>query len=743
MRKKKMVSVCLALSLLLTGVLCGCGKEKKEEAKENVSSVETDDSSGKSVIENIADSTSLTDKIYADYLKEQRLCTISKGFRIIEPGVAKDNPNGLAGAVKYDFDGDKTDELVTFTFERNTQNGEDIRIDYINVTTDGTEVADSKYLTELVDLEDIYNDHIENTIYFSDTSVVEIVTSEYNDKMYFGCIVGETHDLDGLDTVYTACSVFSVDNNELKIMSSMVYDYYPISSMIYADVLPPVFGENYKSEKLIATKEDSSFAKDTIEKINSCTADKGKELLYANYNSLEAKHGSVYTESVSPGNTKTLIQSVFSNMLNEFGLDVVNNLFETDTDKTENSIYFDLAYNEKVRRIIHTKQVLSCIENDEYVGVELSLSSDLEEIIGNDSPYSEPFADELALYEDILRYPHYYRDVWDDFHELCNDRESHIYPYYCVADINKDNKYEMILTAGTDSSSYVNHVSIVLPDGSVKSYEPCGEVSFYDSGALTIRESGAYAPVNYYNIKDDSHWASCPQKQEDYTYINSIWNENDTSDNRESYSGDEADKKIAELCSGSRIVPEFNSYSLYYPDNFKDLVVVEDTSDITYTWQKAYILEINNFIKDFDIDNTDCKYSLIYIDDDEIPELYIFDTKYGRSKTYTYFDGKCSMISESGSMRANSLNGYIEKSGKFITYGSGGIYYWEYVVNLLSDGNVSESERLSYEEGVYYCNGDEISEDDFNKKLESYTSQYTEITYFTYDEIIEQLNNAE
>lgn len=265
MRKKKMVSVCLALSLLLTGVLCGCGKEKKEEAKENVSSVETDESSGKSVIENIADSTSLTDKIYADYLKEQRLCTISKGFRIIEPGVAKDNPNGLAGAVKYDFDGDKIDELVTFTFERNTQNGEDIRIDLLKISGGDLKVSDSKYLTEMLDISD-KEGAMQNTIYFHNLVSMEIVTSEYNDSLYFGSLltressggVGET------PPYVKSFHVFSVEENKIVpcIIASTDMEWAQIAiptyeSVVYAKLLPPSIRDTLEYGDCVIDEENS------------------------------------------------------------------------------------------------------------------------------------------------------------------------------------------------------------------------------------------------------------------------------------------------------------------------------------------------------------------------------------------------------------------------------------------------------------------------------------------------------
>lgn len=916
---QKMYAIFTALVLAMSGVLCGCDTNKPEESNAEKSS--QIDSAEKE--ESSANETSLLDQIYTDYLSQQRLCTISKNFQILEPGAAKDNPNGLADAVKYDFDGDKIDELVTFTFERNDQNGEDIRVDLLKVNDGKLEVADSKYLTEMLEINDAESSSAEfetvsNSIYFRNIVSMQLVTSEYQDNLYFGFVMSNENNIyepNPPREYMKSMSVFTVEEDAITpCMISGTYQNYSTrgseadQGVLYATLLPPSIretttdlGECYMKEDEFADYPSADYIREMsaeiIAEIEKEIRDKGYYTLFANvYSTIELDYcigGGLYESATS----------AYSALLNEFGLDLEYNGYNEEND-FECTAKFVSRNQSQIKTILEIDAVRGYTEGYEsnsydnsFIASQLTLDSDLEELLGEETPFTEPLTDELALYEDILRHPHYYHEVWD---ELTKDNYS---AYYFIADIDQDGKKELIIKGTSDDIDF--NVTVVRDDLTVYNMYCTGSLNIYDTGEICVQDTNSHETAYYLNANNGEEW--CTYVTNGERYIEKIGDDT-------TYTAEESKEIESKLCSGAKLVPEYNYYDVYHPENFAELVDIENVSEITYTWknaylelmeyrdnasqyalvyldeddipefyaydtyyglkiytyvngnavplvefggrgvfegyvekgncfcisvtysdggytigetyyyaiqdgeveeldvlvdksnldegctlneqpiskdeydkkiqeyssqftevtyvsydeitkqinnylkgdseqisndtaentwQKAYVSEIDNFVKDLDINNTDCKYSLIYIDDDEIPEMYILDTKYERSKIYTYFNEKCSMISESGSMRANSLNGYIEKSGKFITYDSGGVYYWGYVVNQLSNGNISESEQLFYEDGVYYCNDDEISEGDYNKKLESYTSQYTEITYFTYNEITEQLNKAE
>ena len=87
-------------------------------------------------------------------------------------------PSGLAAAVQNDFDGDAQNELVTFTFDKNSTDGDDIRIDLLEIEGGAVKVSDSKYLTEILDISD-KQQAVTNSIYFSRANSMEIATSSY------------------------------------------------------------------------------------------------------------------------------------------------------------------------------------------------------------------------------------------------------------------------------------------------------------------------------------------------------------------------------------------------------------------------------------------------------------------------------------------------------------------------------------------------------------------------------------
>lgn len=87
---------------------------------------------------------------------------------------------------------------MTFTFEKNSTNGEDIRIDLLKIDDGKAVLSDSKYLTDILDMDFLYPPQKGNTIYYSDLSELQIVQSEYNGQLYFGVLLKEADYLGGL-----------------------------------------------------------------------------------------------------------------------------------------------------------------------------------------------------------------------------------------------------------------------------------------------------------------------------------------------------------------------------------------------------------------------------------------------------------------------------------------------------------------------------------------------------------------
>ena len=457
---KKIFAGVTALILAMSGVLCGCSSEKNtnsDESSASSSSKSDSVSADNEKEESSASDVSLKDKIYTDYLSQQKLCTISKNFKILEAGTARDNPNGLAGAVKHDFDDDKIDELVTFTFEKNSTNGEDIRVDLLKVSDGSLNVVDSKYLTELADLSSQPKD---NTIYFDWTATTNLISSEYNGKLYFGCLFSEACDDFNKGSVYFGgFGVFTIENDTIT-KQSIGYTEVALDCNVFAKLLPPSIRDTADLEGLVDAENHITL-----------------------YSGFDGKETGLYTSD----------DEAVSAMLNEFGLDIQSKYDDENSQHSDaDPDYHWVSKNDStIKTIICTEYLMSYHSDnsfmngydDYYAGIKLILDSDLETLLDNDNLFTEPFADELALYEDILRYPYYYHEIWDFCVDNGSDGAS-----YVIADINGDGKKEMILQGhGNENGGYYGdeYAIAVMPDGSSckMKHEEC-EHEFYDNGII-------------------------------------------------------------------------------------------------------------------------------------------------------------------------------------------------------------------------------------------------------------------
>lgn len=132
--------------------------------------------------------------------------------------------------------------------------------------------------------------------------------------------------------------------------------------------------------------------------------------------------------------------------------------------------------------------------------------------------------------------------------------------------------------------------------------------------------------------------------------------------------------------------------------------------------------------------------SLIYIDDNDIPELLV--NSYSGGDLYTYYDGQCVLVHSWESARSSGFMGYIEKSGYFFTYSSSGAVYWGLgKQELKSDGTFSLAESISQSDNSYTHNGKSCSKSELTSINNAFKSNMTSYETYTIDEFIDYLSS--
>jgi hypothetical protein len=138
------------------------------------------------------------------------------------------------------------------------------------------------------------------------------------------------------------------------------------------------------------------------------------------------------------------------------------------------------------------------------------------------------------------------------------------------------------------------------------------------------------------------------------------------------------------------------------PFTYDDMTFAEFTYLMPSNWKEAYA----NYASRSDDDTFD----LLYLDDDEIPELYVASLVFGGQKLISYHDGK---------LVEKELNGlemlYLEKKGVFYLFG-GNNGYFPAEVHQLKDGEFSllgsGYQKKEYIANEYADNPDHVTEFD-------------------------------
>lgn len=207
---------------------------------------------------------------------------------------------------------------------------------------------------------------------------------------------------------------------------------------------------------------------------------------------------------------------------------------------------------------------------------------------------------------------------------------------------------------------------------------------------------------------------------------------------------------------GSYKIAEMIYTVIENPDSIFDgysITGVEATQPKMSEWAKAYYdyLAGGNLERDFYYGAEDYSFYICYIDEDDIPELYVNTGMLTGYALYTYYDGNVvQLISSNGT---NYID-WIEKSGR-VLYAQGGsamfgesVWIYEMVdgeLQQIAEGNLITQDYIDWYEGDLPSstwNGRDVTEDEYQalKKEVFDTSEDVIITYDESETLYSMLN---
>ena len=139
-------------------------------------------------------------------------------------------------------------------------------------------------------------------------------------------------------------------------------------------------------------------------------------------------------------------------------------------------------------------------------------------------------------------------------------------------------------------------------------------------------------------------------------------------------------------------------------------------------WQTAYYdLLLSGAIPDVSGNAT---YALIYIDQDDIPELLM--DSYAGGKLYTYKeDTGCSLVHSWASARSSGFRGYAEGTGYFYTFSLACASIGSMGKQELVGDSFVLRDSISMDNGTYQHNGVSCTKSQYNSIEKSYTDSYS------------------
>lgn len=163
-------------------------------------------------------------------------------------------------------------------------------------------------------------------------------------------------------------------------------------------------------------------------------------------------------------------------------------------------------------------------------------------------------------------------------------------------------------------------------------------------------------------------------------------------------------------------------------------------------WKTAYQWVVYDYQEEWSEYYYDMEYALIYVDNNDIPELYMKSTVGQMRTLYTCYNNQAMLLIDSqGRDSAFSPSSIVEKSSKIWTFGSGGSTVWGYDCFTLHNGVLYLNESVTFDcyEDEYTINNETVSEDEFYDRDAVYSELAnqgsTDTVYYSYDEIMELL----
>ena len=156
--------------------------------------------------------------------------------------------------------------------------------------------------------------------------------------------------------------------------------------------------------------------------------------------------------------------------------------------------------------------------------------------------------------------------------------------------------------------------------------------------------------------------------------------------------------------------------------------IVPEAPHVVPAWVTAYYdLLLSGALSD---ESGNATYSLIYIDQDDNPELLV--DSYAGGNLYTYKeDTGCSLVHSWASARSSGFCGYAERTGYFYTFSSASAFIGSMGKQELVGDSFVLRDRISVDNGNYQHNGVSCTKSQYNSIQKSYTDSYS--SYDTYN----------
>ncbi len=173
-------------------------------------------------------------------------------------------------------------------------------------------------------------------------------------------------------------------------------------------------------------------------------------------------------------------------------------------------------------------------------------------------------------------------------------------------------------------------------------------------------------------------------------------------------------------------------------------------------WRSAYLTaaaDYEQYVADISVEYELSEprsgiYDLVYVDDDEIPELLVTakDIDLG-GKLYTWHGGEIALAYEWFGVRADSFHGYEPYSGRFWTSGSSGAAYTTIQEFQLENGSATMTESIQTdnispdsEEIGYFLNGELVSDAVGEERMSAYVNNGYYWESLSYDALEKRLS---